>query len=298
MATYYYDQFAHRGEGCNFGDDLNAWLLPNMFHTGLINSPTHCLIGIGTILNDRTAQAVSHYPTRIVFSSGAGYGHGRLEDYHQLLRGESWHFACVRGPLTARVLGLPAETAITDGGLLVADHYEAPPATERAGEVFIPHVKTHSSAGGVLARVCETLGLHYAPPNLPEATFVDAIRQSRLAICEAMHGAITADAMRTPWLPVNYMKHYEFKWRDWMASIDLPYRTYRLGPACWGKPSTAPERRWLRGRYRWAKERMLTHRLAKLLRRETPLLSDPGLNVELRARLRETALRVNESFDG
>ncbi|MEM8612949.1 MAG: polysaccharide pyruvyl transferase family protein, partial [Cyanobacteria bacterium P01_H01_bin.105] len=48
---------------------------------------------------------------------------------------------------------------------------------------------------------------------------------------EAMHGAIVADALRTAWIPiVTSPRILSFKWRDWCASIGVPYRPWRLLP--------------------------------------------------------------------
>src|SRR5205814_2371845 len=45
-----------------------------------------------------------------------------------------------------------------------------------------------------------------------------------LLVTEAMHGAVVADALRVPWIALRmYSKIDEFKWRDWCASLRLPY---------------------------------------------------------------------------
>jgi succinoglycan biosynthesis protein ExoV len=51
-------------------------------------------------------------------------------------------------------------------------------------------------------------------------------------VTEAMHGAIVADTLRIPWIPVVCSPEIAtFKWRDWTASLDLPYRPIAIPPS-------------------------------------------------------------------
>jgi hypothetical protein len=51
-----------------------------------------------------------------------------------------------------------------------------------------------------------------------------AIRGCEVVLAEAMHGAIIADALRIPWIPVRCYDHIlDFKWRDWCESLQLQY---------------------------------------------------------------------------
>jgi succinoglycan biosynthesis protein ExoV len=48
-------------------------------------------------------------------------------------------------------------------------------------------------------------------------------------LTEAMHGAIVADTLRVPFVPlVSSREISSFKWMDWTLSMDLPYRPIRL----------------------------------------------------------------------
>src|ERR671933_1813427 len=92
--------------GGNFGDDLNPWLWPQLLPYPL----EQCLdddtlfIGVGSILNHRIP---AHPTKKLVFGSGFGYGSPPQ------VTGD-WQFVGVRGPLTAKVLGLPSSVTYGD----------------------------------------------------------------------------------------------------------------------------------------------------------------------------------------
>src|SRR3569623_1144475 len=49
---------------------------------------------------------------------------------------------------------------------------------------------------------------------------------------EAIHGAIVADTLRVPWIPVACSPEVApFKWIDWTQSLGLDYRPIRLPPS-------------------------------------------------------------------
>jgi succinoglycan biosynthesis protein ExoV len=57
------------------------------------------------------------------------------------------------------------------------------------------------------------------------------IQQTEILLAEAMHGAIVADALRVPWIPVRmYSQFMEFKWRDWTQSIQVPFKLTNVAP--------------------------------------------------------------------
>src|SRR3546814_13994122 len=72
MAIHYWRRYSETLGTRNFGDDVNPFLLERVFSKRLIASETVCIMGIGTIINDRNVAALDRYSTKIIFSSGAG----------------------------------------------------------------------------------------------------------------------------------------------------------------------------------------------------------------------------------
>ncbi|NLS78182.1 MAG: hypothetical protein GXY76_13075 [Chloroflexi bacterium] len=126
MDLYYYHDL--RG---NFGDDLNAWLWPRLLPLPISEcfDDRTLFLGIGTILN----QHVPAKPQKkVVFGAGHGYGLPPTIT-------PQWRFYCVRGPLTANALGIPAHLAICDSSILIREFFA--PATSRFScrACFMPH---------------------------------------------------------------------------------------------------------------------------------------------------------------
>jgi succinoglycan biosynthesis protein ExoV len=212
MKLFYY-------KGNNFGDKLNPIIWDAMV-PGLIDEDEgNILVGIGTLINSN----VPAQPQKAVFGSGAGYMNPATID-------DKWKFYCVRGPLTADVLGLDRQLAITDPALLLNQIYTSP--VTRGTEVcFMPH---HVSANYAdWERVCANVGITYLDPAGDTNEVIEKIRGAKLVIAEAMHAAIVADAFRIPWVPVQCYDHIlGFKWQDWCDSMQLPYRPETI-PSLW-----------------------------------------------------------------
>ncbi|PSF04846.1 hypothetical protein C7H09_17630 [Marinobacter fuscus] len=230
MGIYYHQSYSKARGTCNFGDDINPFLLGKLFDESIIDSKDVCLIGIGTIINDRELSRVDCYPRKVVFSSGVGYGSldsSRFDD--------TWDFACVRGPLSAKALDLPEELAISDAGLLIPEllAISNEKVDKRYPVTFIPHVESDLSSGNGLQDLCKSLGIKYLSPRVESKEFVVEVIRSSKVITEAMHGAIIADAVRVPWVPVKFLVHEPFKWKDWCASVNLPYNVSDLGLEFW-----------------------------------------------------------------
>jgi len=205
----------------NFGDELNPWLWPRLL-PAFNEGSSSIFIGIGTMLNNNMPSSINKAQRIVFFSTGAGYG-TELRVKHQ----PNWKIYCVRGPLSAQRLKLPLSLAITDGAALLNRFFEPVAVAERSQQfAYMPHFR-HGSPR-LLKAVCQQAGLRFIDPADTVENVIGQIAHSRGLISEAMHGAIVADTMRVPWLPIRTSpKILPFKWRDWCASLNLPYR-YRV----------------------------------------------------------------------
>ncbi|SNY51638.1 succinoglycan biosynthesis protein ExoV [Arsukibacterium tuosuense] len=212
MKLYYFKD----DEG-NFGDDLNPWLWQQLFPNFFNDSDEELFVGVGTLLNHRIPAA----PAVTIFGSGHGYGQLPSID-------SNWRFYCVRGPLTAKTLGLPAEIAITDPASL-APLFHKHDIEKKYKISFMPHCE--SARLGDWATVCKLAGINYLDPRKPFLEVFDGIRQSETLLTEAMHGAILADSFRVPWIPVKAYDHIsEYKWQDWLQSVQVEANFSSLKP--------------------------------------------------------------------
>lgn len=234
MKLFYY----RRGDRQpNFGDELNLWLWPklrpDLFEQDEQDqADSTVFVGTGTLLNDKLPERVGVHTRLTVFSTGAGYE----QPLKQIP--DRWNICCVRGPLSARQLRLPPEKAITDGGILIAKVFA--PSGSQQGCSFMPHIHSAAPAAASWQRICLLANIRYIDPRWPIEEVLQAIGTSELLLAEAMHGAIAADALRVPWIPViTTPRIYPFKWQDWCASMNVPYRPRRLPPLAdyprWGR---------------------------------------------------------------
>ncbi len=211
----------HRDPNLNFGDDLNEVLWRQVLPPKVLNSERLVLVGIGSILNEeKLGKYAEDQRQVVVLGTGTSYG----LPPRNLSR---WLIKAVRGPMTAALIGRP-DASVTDGAALLAAAPELiGPAAERRNILFMPH---HSSlAGGRWSEVAKLSGFDYASPQMTVPEVMAKFAQAKLVVTEAMHGAIVADTLRIPWIPVASSPGIdEFKWRDWTRSLDLPFRPVLL----------------------------------------------------------------------
>lgn len=219
----------------NFGDDLNAWLWPRLIPDLLDDDPDALFVGIGTLINHRLPAA----PHKHVFGSGYGYGQPPQID-------ERWHFHAVRGPDTARALGLPPHTAVTDAAVLVraVDRPAAAGPRSTVGAIFTGQ----SLAEHDWQQVCEPLGVRFISCHWDVERVMREMLACDVLLCEAMHGAIVADALRVPWIPITCNEDIlAFKWQDWLSTLSLRYEPSRVTPLHRGHESAGAAQRLKNG---------------------------------------------------
>lgn len=231
MRLYYYKD--PRG---NFGDDLNLWLWPRLLgpfiDTGdpylafdarsLTNRAETLFVGVGSLLNHHIPKE----PKKVVLGAGVAYGDIPNVD-------DTWSIYALRGPRSADALGLDRRYAITDSGVLV----RATDLPKQEKTYAISFFSYHQSAEMIdWEGPCRSAGIHHIDPSDAVEDVLRQIMRTDLLITEAMHGAIVADALRVPWIPVKmYHSLNSFKWSDWCESLGLVYEPH-------GLPSMSPRR--------------------------------------------------------
>ncbi|MCX6348312.1 MAG: polysaccharide pyruvyl transferase [Candidatus Aureabacteria bacterium] len=203
--------------GGNFGDDLNPWLWSRLIPDLLDNDGKVGFYGIGTLLH----RGLPKNQIKVIFGAGAGYRRPPRVD-------GTWRIYCLRGPLTARLLRADEKLAITDPAYLLATRVPETPA-KTAPVSFMPHYSTARAADW--RRICDRAGIAYIDPAGPVDAVIEAVGRSELLIAEALHGAVAADALRVPWIPVRLSHRLlDFKWLDWCRSLGRDYSPAELPP--------------------------------------------------------------------
>jgi succinoglycan biosynthesis protein ExoV len=214
-----------QGKQPNFGDELNTWLWPQILPNFFDDDDSTVFLGIGSIISKCFDYNYEDAKKKIVF--GAGY----VSEYHEKpdVNQGDWDIFFVRGPRTAQQLNISPELAIGDSAILLRTVVDG---RRRIPEVvsFMPHWE--SINWGNWEYVCELAGVNLINPQRPVNEIIDELLRSRLVITEAMHGAIVADALRVPWvplLPINAV--HRSKWLDWADALGITLQQHRLWPS-------------------------------------------------------------------
>jgi succinoglycan biosynthesis protein ExoV len=205
-----------RGRYANFGDELNSLLWPRLLPGFFDTDPAVHFLGIGSVLDGR------HPAAGLKLVAGAGYG-----GYEPPPRLDAnWIIHWVRGPLTARCLGLAPALGLGDPAALLP--LAGVPTGSRGDCIgFMPHFE--SLEFGAWARAAAAAGITLIDPRLDVQSVIAAIRSCRVLLSEAMHGVIVADALRVPWVAIEPLAAvHRPKWLDWADTIGLEIAFRRL----------------------------------------------------------------------
>jgi succinoglycan biosynthesis protein ExoV len=217
--------FYYKDPGGNFGDDLNLWIWDALLPGWQGWDEDLTLFGVGTLLNKENLEP---FRDRRILVVGSGVGYGSAPP--PLPLPEHWDIRAVRGPLSARALGLPEDRGIIDPAILLPDLPEFQTITPSGRPIFVPHVA--SDARHDWQSACRRAGLDFVSPRGEARAVVRRIAGAPLVLAESMHAAIVADAFRVPWIPVRISAAFNAgKWQDWAQSLGVPSRmiTFPLG---------------------------------------------------------------------
>lgn len=226
MKIYYWNIYP------NFGDLINPWLWPRVFPEitfeefpktldGIANADSETLlVGIGTLLNERFPKCKN----ALVMGSGVGYGEPpKLDDTIKIY--------CVRGPLSAKKLSLPESYGIIDPGILLKKYYSVSDSGDWSEFSYMPQISSVVSCADTWKNTCKDLGFGYIDPRDSVENVAHLISKTGTLLTESMHGAIVAEALRIPWIPiVTRSEILSFKWQDWCHSIGLEYDPVSISP--------------------------------------------------------------------
>lgn len=288
MKLYYY-QF--RDKVSNFGDDLNPWLWEKLLPDVFDGEKSVLFVGIGTLLNEYVPKARQ----TVVFGSGVGYGKGLPT------MNDSWTVYCLRGPLSAKALGLES-LAITDAALLLKRVYQPESDQKTQRFAYIPHVSNVIRGNANWQQICEQAGMGFIDPRGSTEEVLSAIAQTEVVLAEAMHGAIAADALRVPWIPIcTNTTILPFKWQDWCLTVDIDYQPHYVMPSRTIYPCGPGVRSSLRYWSRWVAQdplqairhslepshKAVSAQLAHIAKTAKPVLSQQRRSDELLEQLEE-----------
>ena len=220
-----------RGAARNFGDELNTLLWPRLLPGFFDDDPAERFLGIGSVLDAR------HDAGAVKLVAGTGYGGYRAPPTLDT----NWIIHWVRGPLTARQLGLPEACGLGDPAMLLPG-----PCAGGLSIGFMPHFE--SLERGAWVEAAHAAGITLIDPRGDPSAILASIGACRVMLSEAMHGVIVADAMRVPWIALRpLVSIHRAKWQDWAGALGLRLRFQLLAASSLAErlhasPLAAPRR--------------------------------------------------------
>jgi succinoglycan biosynthesis protein ExoV len=220
--------------GMTAADGINQWLWPRLMPELCGRYGRTLFLGAGGLV-DAGNPSLDHYPRVVVFGAGAR-GPATLPD-----TAGDWDIRFVRGPETARAMGLPSERWLCDPAVLAPKLHCA--RVPRQG----PRRIALALGGGLTAPVARALAkdadlVLLRPDQSPEA-WIDRLLDCDAALCADQTVAAVADAYGIPWRQLRLHATEArgpgdtFEWLDWTKGmalvsheIDLPDLSMRAGP--------------------------------------------------------------------
>ncbi|WP_299784493.1 polysaccharide pyruvyl transferase family protein [uncultured Roseobacter sp.] len=279
----------YKADSGNVGDDFSAWMFSRLLSQPLDDTSGTILFGVGSILDQRFVPDVPDSALKCcVFGSGAR-GPNKVPD---ISRGD-WHIYCVRGPLTARALGVSCDLAVCDPGILAPVLYPAE-KTSRGPIGIVPYF---TASHALWSQVAEKTGCKIVSPHLGVEDFIHALLGCEKVFCESMHGAIFADAYGIPWCPLSATgaagegRTHAYKWTDWTASVGLGFDSIKLpNMASGGRPGLQQSLR------EKAKVTFVARRLKQAANADVFQVSDRALLAAHQSRLQTLATQMQDDL--
>ncbi|MDO6566326.1 polysaccharide pyruvyl transferase family protein [Alteromonas sp. 1_MG-2023] len=266
----------------NFGDALNPWFWKDIVGINFDGDNDEIFIGIGTLLNDQNRFLRPSEKRVHVFGTGAGYGNSVPKV------GKNWIVHGVRGPLTANAIGVEKSLVLSDP-VIYLNRVINLHTDKKYKCSFMPHYQTMSKE---LQSVVESAGINYISPSLSTEEVIGEVNNSEKIICEAMHGAILAEALRVPWIPIATSEDIlSFKWRDFCMSLDLNYNPMSF-PRLWGVDTT----NFVRKVVKIVKHKAFSKRLIELEKSSSFVLSSDKKLDEMNDKFEDAIFSFKERF--
>ena len=208
-----------------------------------------------------------------IFSTGYGYS------TETVCPNKNWEIHCVRGPLTSKALGIDQKYAIADGAILTAD-FMTRSQRPKFRHSYMPHFV---NANNRWKNVSEEVGIKFIDPTQSVVATLQDLSETEVLFTEAMHGAIIADSLGIPWVPVVSSKIINtFKWEDYCHSMGIEYQPCRLPPMSATVSPTITGKLRAAVKYKWVKSEF-----EKIRRSKMPTMTPRIIMDERRLQLHE-----------
>ena len=200
--------FYHKDWRGNFGDDLNE-IFFSKYAPGFESSRKYDkLYGIGTLLNNVHGDI----NRSIIFGSGFGYGDSVNISDDSLIVG-------VRGPWTAKKLGLSSVKIIGDPAFLIEEVF---PGAVEDGDYDVCALH-HGTAELWNFKEYSSDKIVFLDPAVDLESYVKTIRGARRVFAESLHAAILCCVYGKSFTAVSITTSLEpEKWRDFYELMGLP----------------------------------------------------------------------------